>query len=565
MSIADSLKKLKQSDKPSLLNLLKDGCDSALSLSGAEFYDRVAAVAAYLSIYHPKAKTIGLIYPSGGFLIAPIMLGCIAAGCTVAPMKVPKNRRKDDRASSILTAADLDLVILPTTFVKDFEEFSRNHSLNVPSVQHETLMQAPIYDLDPAKMPAADHPAVVQFTSGSTGNPKGVELSLDMIEQNCRSLAKSLDIRAASRLYNWMPFFHDFGLIFGLFLPVFMGCRICIVDPMVFVQDPNKCFHGLEKNAITHTAFASFALEHCVFHARNDGLEGLDLSRLQKLLVGADMIQVTHAEEFASKFAPFGFPVDALVPGYGLAEATLAVTVGHGGINSQPINDNSWQNALPDREAIECGYPVENVKIRIQSIDTANILLSDGEVGEVLVSGPSVIGQYRKQAAGNSQIVVQGQAFFPTGDIGFIRNSALYICGRLKELLIINGENFTPTLIEDLCLNALGLRRTAYQAGAFVFVENGMDRLGLAIEVPSDMRGTQQVIAKLEETVLVATDLSLAHVNFFRKGTLPKTSSGKLMRQSIADQHHQAKSVHARTSNVSRVEAPNKEHKDVQN
>jgi len=535
MSLLASLEAIQSRNIPGYVNLLRDGCDVCEQMSGAEFVGVVAAVSDYLKRHHPDARRIGLVYPSGGFLIAPVLMGCLTAGCLISPMKIPKPRRDDDRASKVLRSADIDLVIIPSAYAATFEVFARSLDLDLTFLLHEDMMALPARALDIVTPLDQDQPVVLQFTSGSTSLPKGIQLNLEMIEANCRALAGALGVRRQAHLYNWMPFFHDFGLIFGLFLPVFLECRIYQVDPMVFVQDPNKCFRGLEKNAVTHAAFASFALAHSVEHAKVEVLDGLDLSRLHKLLVGADFVSPEHAEAFRTAFAPYGFSPDALVSGYGLAEATLAVTVGSGGMDTCIIKDQAWQGALPGGEVLDCGKPVEGVDVRIRSVAQPDQLLPEDEIGEIMISGPSVIDHYYGQKRGSEALYLDDISCFATGDIGFLSGGALYVCGRMKEILIVNGENFSPVLIEEICLDALGLKRAVYQASAFVFQRRGMDCLGIAIETPTDLRDESDIVRKrLAEAVFLATDLSLEQVHFYRKGTLPKTSSGKLMRCQIA-------------------------------
>lgn len=535
MSLLASLEAIQSRNIPGYVSLLRDGCDVCEQMSGAEFVGSVAAVSDYLQRHHPSVRRIGLVYPSGGFLIAPVMMGCIAAGCLISPMKIPKPRRDDDRASNVIKSANIDLVIIPSAYAATFEVFAHSLDLDLTCLLHEHMMALPASTLNTLMPPVQDQPVVLQFTSGSTSMPKGIQLNLEMIEANCRALAGVLGVRRQARLYNWMPFFHDFGLIFGLFLPVFLGCRIYQVDPMVFVQDPNKCFRGLDQNAVTHAAFASFALAHSVEHVEAEVLDGLDLSRLHKLLVGADLISCEHAEAFRTAFATYGFSPEALVSGYGLAEATLAVTVGNGGMDACTIKDPAWQGALPDGEVLDCGRPIEGVDVRIRSVVQPDQLLPDGEIGEIVISGPSVIDHYYGQKRGSEALYLDDTSCFATGDIGFLSEGMLFVCGRMKELLIVNGENFSPVLIEEICLDALGLRRAVHQASAFVFQRRGMDCLGIAIETPTDLRDEPVLVRKrLAEAVFQATDLSLEQIHFYRKGTLPKTSSGKLMRRQIA-------------------------------
>ncbi|MDC0609240.1 AMP-binding protein [Vibrio sp.] len=534
MNLFKSLEIIRSRNDNNFINLLRDGCHISESLSGEQFYGSVASIAKYLRTSHPDARRIGLVYPSGGFLISPVLFGCISAGCLAIPIKIPKPRRKDDRASSVLKAADLDLVIVPEMHADVFRNFIELQGLDLKCILHEDLIALPHCSLEGLQQPDQDRPVILQFTSGSTGVPKGIGLSLQMIEANCQAIAESLSIHQQAQLYNWMPFFHDFGLIFGVLLPVFLGRPIFQVDPMTFVQDPNKCLKGLERNSITHTAFASFALGHCIENADPVVLKGLDLSRLQKIMVGADLISPELVEEFRTLFLSYGLSYDVVVSGYGMAEATLVVTVSRGGVHSRVISDPNWRGILAEGEVLSCGEPVDGVSIRIQDIENKGKVVSCGDVGEVLVSGPSVIKNYFGQTDESIIQVYDGLPYFPTGDLGFFQDGSLFVCGRKKELLIVNGENFSPVLIEEICLEALCLKRAAYQASSYVYSQRGMDFLGIAIEIPTAMLNRSEVKSRLEEAVFQATDLALGRIDFFRKGTLPKTSSGKLMRTKIA-------------------------------
>ena len=529
---------------------LPDGRKKGESLTASALAENIRHIATHLHVTYPVVRRVALVYPSGGTLFTPVIGGCLLSGKTIVPMKLPKPYRRYDRTRAMLEAAEVDLCITVERHLCGLRRSLDSIGLTkVPIVTHERLMSLPsrkfavaIPEIGPNNI------VLLQFTSGSTGTPKSVALTLPMIEQNCLALAEAADIGPDARLYNWMPFFHDFGLIFGVFVPLFIGLPMYVVSPMVFLQDPLSCLRGVAENRVSHTAFASFALEHCMVRALAEPrrLEGLDLSGLRRLMIGADIIHFDRAFEFIRIFSNYGFAPGAFTSGYGLAEATLVVSVSDGGLRSVSAHtlDLPWSVGV-DR-IVSCGRAVRDVSMRIRRPGSNDTLLGEGEIGELLIAGPSVIDGYDGDAATAAKLQIEGQDWLPTGDLGFIVSEELYVWGRIKEILVLNGENHSPALIEDISLDVLNLRRSEYQAASFVLRSNGVDRLYLVIECPTNLRRGEVEIGRIKQAVFASTDLEIAQIHFCRRNTLPRTSSGKLIRSRVLQDYAvAADSVHA--------------------
>ena len=531
------LRKLDEIGDREHLVYLPDGRTKGESMTGSELAEKIRRIGTYLHVNRSLVRRIALVYPSGGTLFTPVIGGCMLSGKTIVPMKLPKPNRRHDRTGVMLEASQVDLCITVERHRCGLRRFldamGRAH---VPIVTHEHLMNLPSRE---AAIPLPDvgpnNMVLLQFTSGSTGIPKRVELTLAMVEHNCLALAEATEIGPGARLYNWMPFFHDFGLIFGVFVPLFSGVPMHVASPMVFLQDPLSCLHGLADNRISHTAFASFALEHCVARTRAEPerLDGLDLAGLRKLMIGADIIHFDRASEFVETFSSHGFAPDAFTSGYGLAEATLVVSVSAGGLRSVSAQSLNLPRSVAADRIVNCGRPVRDVSIRIRRLGSDAILVGEGEIGEVLIAGPSVIDGHGGDHATVAMPRLEGRSWLPTGDLGFILNEELFVWGRTREILIVNGENHSPAIVEDVSLESLHLRRSEYQAASFVMRTDGVDRLHLVIECPTRLCGDESEVDKIRRAVFASTDLEIAQIHFCRRNTLPRTSSGKLIRSRI--------------------------------
>lgn len=397
-------------------------------------------------------------------------------------------------------------------------------------------------DLPPAPLaPLRAHdPAFVQFTSGSTSAPKGVLLTHRNLTANAHSimhegLRAGLDDIGCS----WLPFYHDMGLIGFVLAPIVTATPVVYLPPMAFLKRPARWLQEIARHRATISFAPNFAYGLCAARIRPHEVAGLDLSCWRVAGCGAEPIQRQTLDTFATRFAEQGFASNALVPCFGMAEATLAVTFHPVGeplrsarvelqaLAAQRIARAPVDDGMPSLEVVGCGVPFAGHAVQIW--DAAGNALPADRVGQVVVRGPSVMAGYDGAPEATRSALVDG--WLRTGDEGFLRDGHLYVCGRQKDLIIVAGRNYHPTDIEWACRDVDGLRTgnvVAFGLGGF---GQGPERVVVAAEVRRQDVDPAAVLAAVRAAVLQGVGVRIDEVVLLAAGGLPKTSSGKLQRQ----------------------------------
>ncbi len=392
--------------------------------------------------------------------------------------------------------------------------------------------------------PACEFPAVgpqdlcfLQFTSGSTSLPKGVMVTHGNLVANARAFLgpRGLDLRKDDVGIGWLPLYHDMGLI-GFVL----GTLICdlptvLLPTEAFVRRPGIWLEAISRYGGTITFAPNFAYALVTRRMRDQDLEGLDLSRLRVAGCGAEPINADVMRQFCTRFAPVGFRPEALLPCYGMAEATLAVTFHD---HDRPIvTDTVYASTLgvgkalsakPDTEfrtveLVGCGHPFPGHELRI--VDESGRELPERCVGEIISRGPSTTLGYFGQPEATSVGYRDGWLY--TGDLGYIADDQLYICGRCKDLIIIHGSNYYPQDIEWSVAEVPGVQRSTVVA--FSVMRDGEETLIVCAEGKAP--DAIQLRRAIAEKVAESAGLRVGHVAVVQPGTLPRTSSGKVQRR----------------------------------
>ena len=390
--------------------------------------------------------------------------------------------------------------------------------------------------------------ALLQFTSGSTSRPKGVTLTHANLAANVRCImADGLRIGSDDVGVSWLPLYHDMGLIGFVLAPLFHRVPVVHLPALLFLKRPVSWFQAVARHGGT-TAFApNFAYALCVKRIKAAELEGLNLSRWRIAGCGAEPIRPETLEAFASAFAPIGFRREALLPSYGMAESTLAVAFSElgGGVATIGVDGPTlWQTgeakivAEDDDNAVRlvsCGreFPEHKVRIFDPSDGASERPLPERTVGEVRILGPSVMSGYWEDAERTRDSFAG--PFLCTGDLGFLHEGRLYICGRSKEVVIVNGRNYYPQDMEWEASKVAGVRKgnaVAFGARDPTGVERDRERVVLAFEVqePERLAQSSALIGEVRRAVQEGMGLTLDDVVALPAGALPKTSSGKLQR-----------------------------------
>jgi acyl-CoA synthetase (AMP-forming)/AMP-acid ligase II len=386
-------------------------------------------------------------------------------------------------------------------------------------------------DFPPVPTAARDI-ALIQYTSGSTGTPKGVCLTQANLVSNCEVLGRDMGHDPDRVGFSWLPPYHDMGLMGTIFISMFQGVSLVMMSPLHFVQSPRRWLEAITQYKVTIAVGPNFSLDMCSDVLAGGDNTDLDLSTLERLYCGAEPISVDTLARFEQAVAPLGFKLDALVPCYGMAETTLYVS-GKSAGGSYHTEASPELSASP-RDVVSCGKVDPEHTVRI--VDPTSLeALSDGRIGEIWVAGPSVAAGYHDRhyltrRVFGARIAGERGEYLRTGDLGFVRAGELFVTGRIKDLIIVNGRNIYPQDVEA----TVGRLDSAVRiAVAFSIPGDNSEQLCVVAEV-GRQQVTAQVHAQLVEVIRarVTSEFGIRpHVHIGPKRSVPTTTSGKVRRQ----------------------------------
>jgi acyl-CoA synthetase (AMP-forming)/AMP-acid ligase II len=388
-----------------------------------------------------------------------------------------------------------------------------------------------------AEIPCAARPedlGLVQFSSGSTVDPKPVALSHAALAAQADLLVAATAPGPQDALVSWLPLYHDMGLIGALLGTMSYPGPLVLIPPEHFLARPALWPRAVARHRGTVSAAPSFAYAYVADRVRDEDLAGVDLSSWRLALDGAEPVSAEAMRRFAARLAPHGFSPGALVPVYGLAEAALAVTFARPG---QPLEGRRIDAvrlaaegvAAPgDREVVSVGGPVPGVEVAVRTPGGAES--GEGRLGRIFVRGPSVMEGYLGDPAATAAALRGG--WLDTGDLGFVLGGELFVHGRAKDVVVVRGANRAPEEFESALAGVAGLRPGCAVAAGFVPEGGEGEALLLLAE---RARGAADADATLEHAVrravLDRTGVAPHQVVLLEPGTLPRTSSGKLRRR----------------------------------
>lgn len=523
------------------------------SLTWSELLDRVNVVAAtLLKNAAPGDRAVILAPQSLEYVIG--FLGAIQAGLIAVPLPVPLGGGLDERVVGALRDCTPVAVLTNSTVVEDIRRYLRTLGGDRPPRVIE--VDALDFFSPPPAIVSDGHgskTAYLQYTSGSTRQPAGVMIShknvIVNLEQALYDMFEAYGHKQPddTTVVSWLPFYHDMGLILGVFMPIMMGRPAVLMSPIAFLQRPARWIQNLARNTHSFTAAPNFAYHLAAARTTDDDLAGLSLAGVAVMTNGAERVHGATMRRFAERFASFGLPASAIRPSYGLAEATVYVVGSPGGQPATTVTFDLESLSAGHAEVVGdggsdqvgCGKP-RSCDVRIVDPE-ALVELPAAAVGEIWVHGEQVSAGYWR----NPELTARtfgGQLTSPsegtptgpwlrTGDLGMIYDDELYIIGRIKDLLIVDGRNIYPDDIEATVIAITGGR-----AAAVSVPDEASERLVVLAELRKfDIDQLAELKSQVVSAVSKAHAVRVSDVVLLDPGSLPITTSGKVRRAASMD------------------------------
>nr|VFK60339.1 MAG: 8-amino-7-oxononanoate synthase [Candidatus Kentron sp. UNK]VFK69214.1 MAG: 8-amino-7-oxononanoate synthase [Candidatus Kentron sp. UNK] len=527
---------------------LKDGEAEEGSLTYAQLDRQARAVAIRLRTMAAPGERALLLYPADLDFIAAFF-GCLYAGVMAVPTYPPKRNRLDPRFQAIAADAQTSVVLTTRSILSEMN----SRPMEIPGLQNPRWLATDDLDREAAsdwQMPDihGDTLAFLQYTSGSTGSPKGVMVSHGNLLYNEEMVKQGFGHGEETIFVGWLPLFHDMGLVGNVLQPLYLGIPCILFSPVAFLQKPVRWLQAISRYKATTSGGPNFAYELCIEKIAPEQRLELDLRSWTVAFNGAEPIRAETLERFTEAFSPCGFRREAFYPTYGMAETTLFVS---GGLKTAPPviyqasleqvsfeHDRVVEGLGATQKFIGCGRTWLAQKIVI--VDPESLIPNpDGQVGEIWVSGPHVARGYWNRPEETEQtfqahLADTGEGpFLRTGDLGFLKDGELFVTGRLKDLIIIHGQNYYP---QDIEATVEGSHQALQSAGGVAFsVElDEKEQIVIVQEVQrTHLRklNTEAVFDAIRLAVLARHELAVHAIVLLKPGRLPKTSSGKVQRR----------------------------------
>ncbi|WP_448665497.1 aminotransferase class III-fold pyridoxal phosphate-dependent enzyme [Serratia plymuthica] len=515
-----------------------------------QLHQRAASLACALQQYGHRGDRVILLYPDGEDFIGAFF-GCLYAGMIAVPVPMPAKASGSawERFIGVLrnaqtefivttgkgaeTLISLGLPLAPLIFT-----FDQLPAVALPAgyrLQHLDSHFSGAFNPAPV---SDDDVAFLQYTSGSTGTPKGVMVTHGNLWANSQAIHRYFGHHNESRGMIWLPHFHDMGLIGGLLQPVFGAFPCRVMSPMMLMKNPLNWLKQVSEFRATTSGGPNFAYDLCVRKISPQQAEALDLSNWDVAFCGAEPIRPATLRQFSEHFAPAGFRGQAFLPCYGMAETTLIVTGREKGQGMAVAEEKAG-------DVVNCGEALPGTDVRIVDPETLQPLAA-GHTGEIWLRGPSIAAGYwdnpaATEATFQARIEPDPAHWLRSGDLGFLQAGALYVTGRVKELLIVNGQNHYPTDIEETIRGADILLADATVCVFAAEVAETEQAVAL-LEIPERLKETLDTAAlnrRLNAAVAERHGITLGEWVWVGRRAIPRTTSGKLQRTRAREMYRQ--------------------------
>jgi iturin family lipopeptide synthetase A len=528
-----------------------EGKDKEFRLSYADLYTEARRIAQHLTLQQVPSNAEIIIQAADTHSFVPLFWGCLIGGFKPIPLSLGFT---DDHRLKLLHVWELLehpwlLHNATDSFFQLLNQTASEHDLEsrVEAIESRYTIYRGDESCEPMEhLPeySQDDIVFIQFSSGSTGKPKGVSISNRNILDNIYYTTRLQKFEKDDIFFNWMPLTHDMGLIYYHIQGVVLQMDQCQMPTQLFIRYPSLWMHKMSEHRASHSASPNFGYRFFLDYYNKEMSASWDLSCIKYLLNAAEPISLKIYEKFASEMEPLGLRRSSLHAGYGLAEATLVVSMREPGLGMESVSldrnklsvgtsvsviDADHPDALP---FALCGTCIESVEVRFT--DDAGMVLEDGHIGNLEMYGISVVdGYYRNPEATDAALTADG--WFKTGDLGFRWNGEIVITGRTKEIIFVGGLNYYPHDIEAALHDVEGLGLNKIIATGIQNPESGAEELVLFAYYKAKLEAFPTLVNRIKDTLLQRMGL-IAHVIIPIK-QVPKTTSGKLRRVYLAEQY----------------------------
>jgi 1-acyl-sn-glycerol-3-phosphate acyltransferase len=534
-----------QPERVHLRLLLEEGVED---LTYGDLRHEAAEVAAGLRHQRvPVGASVAIMLPTGReYFLA--FFGALLAGCVPVPIYPPgRPSGLEDhlrRHVGVLTNAQAATLVT----VPEARPLARLVVPQVPTLQHVVTVPElrSVGGWSSRPTTTGSTTALLQYTSGSTGAPKGVVLSHANLLANIRATCQVGQLGEEDVFVSWLPLYHDMGLIGSWLLSLYAGMPFVVTSPVRFLTRPSRWLRAISDHGATISGGPNFGYELCVRRVEDDDLEGIDLSSWRIAFNGAEPVSPDTIARFTERFAPYGFDPRAVTPVYGLAECSVALTVppvGRGPridtVSREPLARS--RRSVPARPGesstvrfVACGAPLPGHEIRI--VDERGVALGERREGRVEFRGPSATSGYLRDPVATRHLLRDG--WLGTGDLGYLADGELYPTGRVKDLIIRAGRNLHPSDLEEVVGSVPGVRTGCVAAFASADPTTGTERLVVLAE--TRVEGAQELEGLRRASLVAAADVAGMppdEIVLVPPGTVPKTSSGKIRRAAARERY----------------------------